>query len=127
MAITSGSWGTQPTFFDPNNKDSWYGNSAWQNEINNSNQEGYYANWLGNQGLLGMDMNSDYARSLYNKFYQGYNAQRLQNSSVTWQDYLNQFTGKLQGIMNSTSTPEERGINQKQFGGLGDVRWLPRS
>lgn len=128
MAINSAGLGKPFSFFDPIEQDpNWKGNQVWQYDAQNGQSKDYYASWLGSQGLLGNDLNSDYARGLQNQFEQGYGAEQLNNPKETWIQYLNKYQGKIQGMMLQNTTPEQRGDSRKQFGGLGDARYLPRT
>lgn len=127
MAISSAGFGDQPNFFDPiASNPAWVGSNVWTNAANNTNRDGYWAYWLGQQGKLGNDISSDVARALKAKYEQGFAAQQMNDDRTTWVDYLNQHQGDLRGVELSMA-PDERGISQRRYGGLGDARWIPRS
>lgn len=87
-------------------------------------KQGYYGNWLGKQGMLGSDVKSDFGRSLYNRFEQGYKANQFENPDLKWQDYLGSYQNKFKDVAASYD-PESRGESRSQY--VGGARWLPRS
>lgn len=93
-------------------------NSGGQNA-----RSGYYANWLGGQGYLGDDITSDFARSLLNKFEQGYSAAQFEDPDIKWTDYLDQYQGKVGDIISATD-PLSRGVDRRRYS--GNARWLQR-
>lgn len=92
----------------------------WMAELN---KKQYFSNFLGKQGLLGNDMNSDLARSLENKMMQGYEASQFENPDYKWQDHLKKYEGKMRDVALSID-PQSRGVNYRQY--QGGARWLPR-
>lgn len=93
---------------------------------NNSGREGrsgYFANWLGQQNYLGTDMNSDFARSLLDRFEQGYSAGQFENPDLKWTDYLDTWRGKI-GDLAAGTDPQSRGVDARRYS--GDARWLQR-
>ena len=86
-------------------------------------RKGYFGNWLGNQGYLGTDMESDFARSLYDKFDQGYTAGTFENPDLKWTDYLDTWVGKI-GDLAAGTDPQSRGVDKRRYS--GDARWLQR-
>lgn len=83
----------------------------------------YFGNWLGHQGYLGNDVQSDFARSLLNKFEQGYHASRFDDPMLKWTDYLEDRKGTI-GDMAAATDPQSRGVNRRQYS--GNARWLQR-
>ena len=129
MAINSGGFGEQPSFFDPTqNNPNWVGSNVWNNAADHTNRDGYWSYWLGKQGKLGTDVSSDLSRALKAKYEQGFAATQMNDDRITWSKYLQdqQANGGLRNTELSMDETE-RGINRRQYGGMGDARWLPRS
>lgn len=126
MAIANTSrFNTGPafSFMDPRAQRPGYAGSPlhdWQAELD---KQGYFANQLGQQGYLGIDTQSDLARSLYNRFEQGYSASLFNNPDMKWTDYLDQYRGKIGHVM-AGMDPQSRGVRSNQY--VGGARWLPR-
>jgi hypothetical protein len=118
MAITSywtpGQYGVQPD----------YTGSPLYNWQADLDRQGYYANFLGSQNYLGGDMRSDLARSLYNRFDQGFSAAQFERPDLRWSDYLRQYEGKIGDVIQGID-PGSRGVRRNDF--VGGARWLPRS
>jgi hypothetical protein len=116
---------TGRSFYDPTD---WSGGDFtttpvhdWTAELN---KQGYFGNWLGRQGLLGSNNESDVARSMYNRLDQGFQAGLFNNPEDTWVNYLNRHQYNMRDILASMD-PGSRGISPYQF--VGGSRWLPRS
>lgn len=126
MAISSRDNRFSSTFYSPGQYpavEGYYGSPVqdWQAELD---KQGYYANFLGRQNFLGGDVRSDMARSLYNKFDQGYSAALHDSPDLKWTDYLRQYEGKIGDVIQSVD-PGSRGVRRSQY--VGGSRWLPRS
>jgi hypothetical protein len=95
----------------------------WMAELEN---EAYYGNWVGKQGLMGTDRQSDLARSLYGRFRQGYDASLFDNPDYAWADYLESQSGEMPKILAGID-PDSRGYSPGAYVANGQARWLPRS
>jgi hypothetical protein len=95
----------------------------WMAELEN---EAYYGNWIGKQGMMGTDRNSDLARSLYGRFKQGYDATLFDDPDYAWADYLEANAGEIPKIIAGID-PDSAGRNPGAFVANGQARWLPRS
>lgn len=103
----------------------WQGSELydWMAELERSS---YFGNWLGKQGLQGIDQASDVGRSLENRFQQGYEAELIDDPEFKWQDYLEGQRPHLQTMM-AGMDPGSRGYSPGTYTGQGNARWLPRS
>lgn len=129
MAIANTNRFTQPAgfqYWEPGQGSALPGfdNSPVHEWMAENDPQGYYGYWLGKQGYLGNDMNSDFARSLQSKFQQGYKAEQFANPDADWRSYLDRKTGQVKDIAMSID-PRSRGVSRNQF--VGGSRWLPRS
>lgn len=123
MAINSSN-----TFYDPNSGYGWdqpssFDNTEFFRQMARQNPEQYYGYWLGGQGKLGMGVNDDFARSLYSRFRQGFEAAQFVNPNYEWTDHLKQYTGRLSDIAAGID-PQSRGVVRNRY--VGGARWLPR-
>jgi hypothetical protein len=84
--------------------------------------EGPWTAYLASLGFGGLNTKGDWARSLYGRAQEGYEAAHGQNPVVNWQDYLH--TLDLPKIYAGLG-PDEKGLNDAQFG--GPVRWQRRA
>lgn len=104
----------------------WGPGAPLHDSMANQTTEGrhdYFGHWLGQQGYLGSDLESDFARSLWSRFDQGYNAARFENPDIKWTDYLSDRAGSIRDIVAATD-PESRGVDRRQYS--GSARWLQR-
>lgn len=93
-------------------------------QLSRENPEAYFSHVLGQRGLLGNDVNSDFARSLYSRMYQGYEASLFDQPDLDWIDYLDKYQNKMRD-MTQGFDPASRGVRSNQY--VGGARRLPRS
>lgn len=117
------------SFYSPNGANSappGYQGSELQGWMKELEQSAYYGNWLGKQDMLGVNNQSDLARSLENRFQQGYQAQLIDNPDFKWADYLDAQQPNMSKIIAGID-PGSRGYQPGLYTGQGNTRWLPRS
>lgn len=100
----------------------WKRGPLWEH-MTRENPQGYFGNWLGQQGLMGNDVQSDFARSLYNRMYGGYESAQFDQPDLDWFQYLDQYQGKMRDVTHSFD-PQSRGLRPSQY--VGGARRLPR-
>lgn len=95
----------------------------WMAELD---PEGYFGNWLGKQGYMGLDTQSDLMRSLMGKLQLGHAAAKFDDPDIDWISYLDQYQNKLPKLVAGMG-PESRGIDKPTYVGSGSTRILPRT
>jgi hypothetical protein len=129
--ITSYPMPTNPSnnpFYNPA-FDYWRGNefplprelTATQWEYGEQNPEAAWTRYLAELGFGGMNTKGAWARGLYGRAGEGFQAARQRNEVLDWQDYLATLNIPQ---MYAQLTPGEKGYNDAQFG--GPVRWQRR-
>ena len=114
-------------FFNPTNNYGWTGPTPFANTPlgdvfqNETNPEAAFTRWLAEQGYGGVDTRSEQARSLYNRFTEGFGAVKTNNPGAKWTDYLAGM--KLPDIFAGMS-PAARGEQETRY--VGPVRWQLR-
>ena len=115
-------------FWNPLDQYDWagspyYGSPVEKNQAN-QNPSGAYLRAITAQGFGGVDQPSDWARSLENRFQQGYSAAQLTNPELNWEQYLGKSMPDLRHLYLSMD-PQSRGVNSSPY--VGGARWLKRS
>lgn len=86
-------------------------------------REAYYGNFLGREGLMGFDNQSDAARALFSRLHQGYEAATFENPDYDWKTHLDRYKGRIPDLLQSID-PATRGIDPSRS--TGGARWLDR-
>lgn len=129
---TNGAYPSSTTghpFFDPNsqypgamNSDLLTRNQTAMDVYADQNPAAYFYWNLGQQGLTGMDANSQAAQDMYRDAMAGYEAARINNFELKLPEYLRGINFK---DLLAQMTYEQRGIQPQQFGGRN--RWGMRA
>jgi hypothetical protein len=119
MAITPNSFYTPGV--DPAHPN-FPGSELWDS-MTDDNRRGYFGNFLGNQGLMGLDNKSQFAQGLYDQFHAGFQAEQFNKPNIDWVSYLQSRQGDIDKLYSGRSL-EQKGVRSSQFG--GSSQWLQR-
>lgn len=109
--------GTNPLNGAPQN---WYNTPLVRDDLSQTMPQGEFERYLSTAGFGGFGNEDQWARSLYGRTQQGYQAAELNNPNLSYRDYLTGLGSDWLRTAYANLTPNQRGGGSQP----GQTRWV---